>query len=245
GLPEPVALWVEKKNIFSCFEIQKSLAETYRQDFEKYAKKHFIKYLDTVLSAVPAMTGKKFVYSNVSQEYKSRELSRALDLLNKAGIVHLVNHSGCNGVPLGAEENRKIFKAVFFDVALAQTLLNLDKREWLLNGDEYYVNKGPLAESFVGQELLCYMDPEIKPRLYYWAREARGSMSELDYVVSKGSKVLPIEVKSGPNGKLKSLNIFLSEKKHVEYGFKISKANYSKKGNIISLPVYAVKNIFT
>jgi hypothetical protein len=73
-------------------------------------------------------------------------------------------------------------------------------------------NSGRLCEQFAGQHLLYSDEPYRKPELYYWVREAKSSSAELDYMISSGSKVIPIEIKAGKTGRLKSLHQFIKEK---------------------------------
>jgi len=108
--------------------------------------------------------------------------------------------------------------------------------------------KGAVAEQFVGQELLAHHNPYSKPLLYYWAREAKNSNAELDYLIQKEGEAIPIEVKSGSIGRLKSMHMFM-EKYRVRQGIRISQAPYDSGNQIISLPLFALegfirKNIF-
>jgi predicted AAA+ superfamily ATPase len=121
---------------------------------------------------VPSPRG-KFKYSHVSRDIKSRELGDALELLEMAGLVYKVYHTGSNGIPLKAESDTKRFKVLFFDVGLAQRLLKLDHRPLLLNPDISRVNKGAIAELFTGLEFIAYQDFREKAGLYYWHREAK------------------------------------------------------------------------
>jgi len=61
-----------------------------------------------------------------------------------------------------------------------------------------------VAEQFVGQELIAYQNPYSRPSLYYWAREAKNSSAELDYLIQKQALIIPVEVKSGAVGRVKS-----------------------------------------
>jgi len=70
-----------------------------------------------------------------------------------------------------------------------------------------------LAEQWVGQALLNSLDSHEQPFLHYWAREQRSSSAEVDYIIAGMSKVIPVEVKAGKSGSLKSLHVFLKEKK--------------------------------
>jgi predicted AAA+ superfamily ATPase len=100
--------------------------------------------------------------------------------------------------------------------------------------------KGAVAEQFFGQELLAYQNPYCRPLLYCWAREAKNSNAELDYLIQKEGKAIPIEVKSGSTGRLRSMHMFM-EKYQVRHGIKISQAPYDSKNQIISLPLYSLE----
>ena len=77
--------------------------------------------------------------------------------------------------------------------------------------EEKYDPRYRKAEQFVGHELLAYQDIYQEPILYYWAREARNSNAEIDYLVACQAASLPIEVKSGKTGRLHSMHIFLDK----------------------------------
>ena len=242
GMPEAVQEWVNSGNIKHCSTIHQTLVDTYRQDFSKYARKSEQKYVDIVFNSIPRLLGKKFVYSSVSPELRTRELRPALDLLVKAGVAHVVYHSSSNGVPLGAEVNPSICKVIFLDIALAQSLLGLDQGQWILKPAESIVNRGQITEAFVGQELLAYSSPFRKRSLHYWLREKSGSRAEVDYVSEWKGKVVPVEVKSGKAGTLKSLNFFLQTKNTTPFGLQFSPNGYSinLERRIVSVPLYGI-----
>ncbi len=133
-------------------------------------------------------------------------------MLSLARVAYRVRHTAANGVPLGAEADERRFKALFLDVGLMATasgltLLDLEQAE-----DVMMVNRGALCEQLVGQHLLYSAPPWEEPQLFYWAREKRGSSAEVDYVISQGREIIPVEVKAGKAGTLKSLHLFLREK---------------------------------
>ena len=104
--------------------------------------------------------------------------------------------------------------------------------------------KGAVAEQFVGQELLAYHNPYTKPLLYYWAREAKNSNAELDYLIQKEGEAIPIEVKSGSTGRLKSMHMFI-EKYHSKSAVKISQTPFDKGNPILSIPFYGIESFLT
>ncbi len=243
GLPEAVAAWVATKDPRASYEVQKELIETYRQDFPKYAKKHQLPYLETLFNQIPYFLGEQFKYSSVHGEFKKRELAPCLDLLRRANVIHQITHSAGNGVPLGAEVNLEWFKIIFLDVGISQALLGLDLAAWFLNPDKDLINRGMIAEAFVGQELLSYAIPKWKTDLYFWKRQVQSSLAEVDYLYDHQGVVVPIEVKSGHGSTLRSMHQFLDEHPKCPQGIRFWSQNYSKMDKIDSRPLYAVATL--
>jgi uncharacterized protein len=241
GMPESVKTWVEKSDYLACRQVQNDILETYIDDFAKYKKRISPMILQQTLRSVAMQSGSKFVYSQVSPDMESAKIKEALELLCMAGIIVPVTHTAANGVPLGAEANTKFRKYLFMDTGLLQRLLNLDMDNVLLSTDVNLVNRGPLAEIFVGLELLkcgsCYERQE----LYYWLRLDKGAQAEVDYVISKTDTIIPIEVKAGTKGSMQSLYRFMELKKS-RFGIRTSLENFGRIGNVEIYPVYAVEN---
>ncbi len=242
GMPEVVQKWIETKNPTACGNVHHSILETYQDDFQKYATKHQLEYINQLFEHIPRQLGRKFKYSAIPGEYRKRELSPCLDLLEKAQIIKKVLHTSAQGIPIGSEGNPNHFKVLFLDVGLCQALLGLDLSEWFLRPEQAFVNKGALVENFVGQELLAYSDLSRKAQLYFWQREAKGSEAEVDYIIQKNQAVIPVEVKSGLGSTLKSMHIFLESHKNSPYGIRFSSQNYSIFDHIHSFPLYAIIN---
>jgi predicted AAA+ superfamily ATPase len=243
GMPKAVSVWLETEDLKKCNAIHQDLIDTFRQDFSKYARKRKQQYVEMVFSAIPRLLGKKFVFTAVSPDLRARELRPALELLSKAGIAHAIHHSSANGLPLGAEINPLISKVIFLDIALAQVILGIDGGKWILEPTRTVVNLGAITEAFVGQEILAYSPPDRKSSLYYWLREKSGR-AEIDYITGIAGNVIPIEVKSGVTGSLKSLGLFLEKKKNAPYGIQLSQRNFfvDKGRRIHGYPLYAISS---
>ena len=99
-----------------------------------------------------------------------------------------------------------------------------------------------MAEQFVGQELIAYQIPYYAPELFYWEREKKGSDAEVDYVLEIYGKIVPVEVKAGKTGRLRSLHQFLQEKQ-VPLGIRISTVSLSQDNTILSIPLYMISEI--
>ncbi len=240
GMPEVVLSWAQKKNAVLCFEIQQTLVNAYRQDFNKYAKRHQIKYLDLLFDTIPVQCGKKFKYSAIPGDFRKRELAPCLDLLATAGVINKVYHTAAQGMPLGAQVDCDAFKVVFLDVALAQNILGLDITQWLISTEQPWINKGEMVEAFVGQELLVYAQSFKKQQLYYWLSDGRTAQAEVDYVTIIKQSIIPIEVKNGQGSTLKSMRIFLEKHHQSPFGIRFSTQNFSVYEKIHSYPLYAI-----
>jgi hypothetical protein len=238
GMPAVVREFCSSGNMQLCARIQAGIVQTYRDDFGKYASRAGVVHLQKVFSSAPKMVGRKFKYSNVDDSINSRELKKALELLEKAGVVYRVKQTAGSGLPLEAGASERNFKVVFLDVGLMQNLCGLSG-ELLAASDILAVHAGAVAEQFIGQELKGHADPYLNPGLYYWAREARTSNAEVDYLVPMGSRILPLEVKAGKSGTLRSLHAFLKEYQ-APLGIRISQANQEFSNSLLSVPLYAM-----
>ena len=112
----------------------------------------------------------------------------------------------------------------------------------MLADDLLQLNAGAVAEQLVAQELLAYRDPYQPASLYYWGREARNSRAEVDYLIACGSRVVPIEVKAGKTGTLRSLRLF-QEQYAAPGGVRISSRPFDSSLPVISLPLYAQEQL--
>ncbi|MBI5448624.1 MAG: AAA family ATPase [Gammaproteobacteria bacterium] len=240
GMPEAVAAWRDTHHYQSCLEIHHDLIAAYKQDFEKYARKTQIKYIEHLFQEIPHFIGKQFRYSHITGHYRKRELEPALYLLEKANVVSPVHYTAAQGIPLGAQTRLDNFKLIPLDIALNQAALGLTSEEWILDPEKTFINKGTITEAFVGQELLAYANPRQNAALYYWHREERGSQAEIDYVIARNGAIVPIEVKSGKGSSLKSMQCFLNDHPTCQYGVRFSTHNFSQYEKIYSYPLYSV-----
>lgn len=212
GMPEAVSDWTSHRSLTTLAEKHSNLIQTYKDDFTKYDSKLDLQYLEEVFNHIPATLGKKFVYSHVNKAAKQSSIKNALNLLVKARLVNKVLSAYANGIPLGAEVNHKLFKTILIDVGLVSTMLGVKLYQFQTIDDILLINNGSLAEQVVGQ-LLRLLNPHfIDPRLYYWSREAQSSSAEVDYLLQYNQTLIPVEVKAGSAGKMRSLQQFFYEK---------------------------------
>ncbi len=212
GMPESVLRYQESKSLAEVSEVQEQILGTYVDDFAKYANGRDLALMQTIFRRIPTQVGQKVKYVNFAREVKSREVKSILDLFAKARVLSTVFNSDANGVPLGAEEDREVWKPLFLDVGLMNHANGFGEAELLSMDDNELVNKGAVAEQFVGQQLLYRNGSGTEPALHYWLREGGKNNAEVDYVIASGSQVLPIEVKAGKTGSLRSLHLMMKSK---------------------------------
>ncbi|EKD73644.1 MAG: hypothetical protein ACD_45C00236G0005 [uncultured bacterium] len=241
GMPAVLQSYFAHHDVGECMNIQTALLNTYRQDFGKYAKKIDHRYLQRLFEKIPGLVGGNFKYSKVDPDMRSRDIKDALYMLQNAGLIYPIYSTSASGVPLASLVNEKKIKILFLDTGLMTRAGKLET-ELLFNQDILLVNRGMLAEQFVGQELLAYVSHFEEASLYFWAREQRSSMAEVDFVVTVDAKIIPVEVKAGSTGRLKSIKLFMGEKKSP-LGVRISQQSLSYVDNILSLPLYMVGEI--
>ena len=216
GLPEAVAGYLQgMREPGGGFErvarIQHGIVATYRDDFNKYSHGRARDRLQVTFDRLSGLVGRKFKYVQVSRDHRAAELAVALQRLCMARVAHKVCHAAANGVPLAAEMNERHFKCLYLDVGLMCAALGLNLLD-LNREDLTLVNAGAVAEQFIGQQLLHGAPRFQTPSLHYWTREARSAAAEVDYLMVLGRRIVPVEIKAGTSGSLKSLHQFLQEK---------------------------------
>ncbi|MCL0038538.1 AAA family ATPase [Thermodesulfovibrionales bacterium] len=241
GMPAVVNEYLESRNLLNCQRIQNSLLQAYRSDFGKYANSSAHKYLQKVLYEAPRFVGDRVKYSNIDPDSKSRDIKQALNLLELAGIIYPVYATAASGLPLGAQVNEKKFKLNFLDVGLMQNACGL-QAELTLADDFIQINSGAVTEQFIGQELRAYSDSYLERGLFFWARDKRNSSAEVDFVIAVGSQIFPLEVKAGKIGTLKSLKLFIKEKKSL-FGVRFSQEKLSLYDKVLTLPLYMTEQM--
>jgi predicted AAA+ superfamily ATPase len=242
GMPEVVEAYLLDKDLRACQIVLDNLITSLIDDFAKYKNKYPAVRLQEVFKSIVFQTGSKFKYVNISQG-NALVYKDALELLLKAGLAYKVFHTSAQGLPLGAQINRKKFKTLIFDTGIYQRILGLDLSQYIISDYKNIINKGNLSELFVGLELIAAQSHYIHPEIYYWHREAKSSNAEIDYIISNKGQILPIEVKAGTKGQMQSMHLFLNER-NLEKGIRISQENFDDYGKIITIPIYAVNRIF-
>ncbi|MBI1884140.1 MAG: ATP-binding protein [Chlamydiae bacterium] len=208
GMPEAVNHFVKQNDFIGLDRIDHSLMVSYHEDILKYASLAKAKYLEHVLEKGPLFAGQRVTYEHFGgSNFKSREMSEAFDLLEKAMLFHRVTGTPSTALPL-VSKKKKPPKILFLDVGLIHYKLGIrDRLIDFARLDETF--RGRIAEQVVGQHLVITQQgmPET---VHYWYRESPGSTAEVDYVLFEKGELTPIEVKSGKSGRLRSLKEFVT-----------------------------------
>jgi hypothetical protein len=225
GMPEAVQTYIETRDLLVVRKIHRSILQTYKADFLKYAKKHEIFRCDKIFDYVPTHLGQKVKYVEIDSNEKSRDLKKAIQTLIYARILHAVNHTNATAVPLRAFMDENIFKLFFLDIGLTLTHTE-EEFSNILHGNS--ILSGATAEQFIGQHL-AHLDPKLDSDLFYWLRDKSSAKAEVDFIYSLKKLIIPIEIKSNTSFKLKSLDVFMAQNQHIKCGLLFSGLPYSAK----------------
>ena len=255
GMPAAVNNFAKNTKLPDIQRIQNNILTSIQYDFAKYGTRKQQEYLQIVLRYCGRYPGRKIKYSNVDREIRSTYLKEAFKKLALSRIIHIVKHSNAMKVPLTEHVKEDVFKTVFLDIGFVNQLNQIE-----LTGVDNLVtaNEGILAEQFIAQELLSIQPAFLSPELFYWSREEKSSNAEIDFIFQYKNKIYPVEVKAGKTGTLKSMQMYLYEKKLKEgirfnmdlpnKGTFNAKINAPGKDNelswtLLSLPLYMVSEL--
>ncbi len=254
GMPEPLQRWGETGDLKACMKIQQDLLAIFRDDFYKYGGQFDPGLLYRLFLSVSQQMGTKFVYKQVESSANSMQIKKCLSLLSEARVFSKIRHTIGNGLPLGAASNEKFFKMLLIDIGLVSVQLGLSQMSRLQAGHAVFKNKGGLAEQFVGQQIRSSLTPLVDPELFYWQR-TDGGQGEIDYILQHSNRIIPVEIKSGSSGSMKSLHQFMADK-HLSLAVRFNSNLPSKERmdvkttqgipisyTLLSIPLYLAQRI--
>lgn len=241
GMPECVKVYHESGSLVETFAVQREIIESYRDDFSKYRPQIDSTCIDAVFVKAAHSVGEQIKYTKMNDAHTGPTNRKAIGLLSKARIIHKIYNCSPSGLPLAVSVNASRFKVSFIDIGLMQSLCEVPISESILESDLLAIYHGKLAEQFVGQEMRTKLDSE----LYYWSRSAKSSNAEVDFLTTFKEKILPIEVKSGKGGSLKSLHLMLKEYPNCPEGLVLYSGPYKelKEQKLKFLPLYCAGNL--
>jgi predicted AAA+ superfamily ATPase len=242
GMPEAVVTYVTTKDLLQTQTVINSLIVSLKNDFAKYRKRVPLTRLNEVFESVARQAEGKFVYEKAAMQASNAQVKQALQMLVMAGLVIPVTHTAANGIPLGAEKNSKFQRMFLLDTGILQQVLGLDMAQIFVTDDFKIVNRGAIAEIFVGLELLKNSNCYNPNSLYYWQRGKKEGDAQIDFLLQKSETIIPIEVKAGTQGAMQSLRLFMKEK-NIERGVRTSLENFGQLPGIDIYPIYAISNL--
>jgi predicted AAA+ superfamily ATPase len=213
GMPEAVASFAENRDIVALGDIYESLLTGFMDDIEKYSRN------DTMTNVLRLLIGTGWKYAAelirfngfAGSNYKSREMGEAFRVLEKTMLMELVYPTTGFSVPLLADY-KKAPKLIWLDTGLVNYSAKIQKEVFGAR-DIFDAWRGKIAEHIVAQEISAH-DDKVTHKRHYWMRDKKGATSEIDFVVQCENNMIPVEVKSGHNSKLKSLHIFMESANH-------------------------------
>jgi len=236
GMPAAVKAHADTRSFAEALSVQDDLVQTYRDDFGKYASRVDRACLDAVLAGAARSVGQVTKYRSLAPEYGDHPLRDAYDLLAMARVLRRVRAASPAGLPMAASASPRRFKTLMLDVGLLQRLSGVSLGTALARADLLAVYVGGLAEQFVGQELAATLGDEV----YCWLRPAKSSTAEVDYLIAPGGRIVPVEVKGGPAGRLRSMHQLLKEYPRCAPGVVLSTAPYAElpEQGLVFVPLY-------
>ena len=246
GMPEAVARYVERGSFAELGPIYDSIFQGYVEDAEKYASRAKAKYLSQAVDRAPFHAGERISYEKFGgSDFRSREMKEALTTLEQALIVHLAAPTTSVRLPF-RESGRRAPKLFFVDAGLVRFRLGL--KDFNAEGgpfDDLY--RGRMAEQIAAQEILAASFE--RPRLHFWARET--GQAEVDFLLDVKGLAVPLEIKSGKPGRMRSLAVFMDNADHP-FAVRISddpirvdeaKTPAGKTFRLLSLPFYGLPRL--
>lgn len=250
GMPEVIQSYVSQRNLLILNKIYESLLIAYQNDFEKYAKNSSqVQIMRHVIKSIGIETGNRIKFEHFgNSNYGSREVGEALRTLQKAMLIQLIYPSLGTKYPLQTDY-KKSPKLHFLDTGLFNRLAGIQK-ELIKSSNVEAVYQGKVAEHIVGQELLATSFSPMH-ELKFWTRENKDANAEVDYLYEYEGMILPVEVKLGASGRLRSLHSFIDLAEH-NIGIRVSSNYFSvenfktiagKNAKLINVPFYLVSKL--
>jgi predicted AAA+ superfamily ATPase len=213
GMPEVVQQYAQHSDLQELGSIYRALNESYKNDVEKYARNSsMVQILRHTIEALPGEAGQRIKFEGFGRShYGSREMGEALRTLQKAMLLYLLYPTTQTEFPL-LPNKRKSPRLQMLDTGLMNFYSGLQPQLILIK-DLNTIHSGRVIEHLVGQELLATTF-DIDYRLQWWTREEKHSKAEVDFLLPVDGHIIPIEVKSGATGTLRSLLMFMDKVPH-------------------------------
>lgn len=245
GMPEIVANYVQNEDLSILPPIYESIWNTYKDDIVKYASsKAEERVIKHIVSSAATFVDQRVKFQNFgNSNYKSREVGEAFRSLDDAKVIQIIYP--CTAIePPAIPDFKKSPRLQFLDTGILNFDLNI-QADLLLMDDLSQAYKGSLIPHIITQEIISLNTGSYrKPN--FWVRDKTQSSAEVDLILTSGEYLIPIEIKSGKTGSLKSLHQFINKANHPFavriYGGKFSivetKTPEGKPYYLMNLPYY-------
>lgn len=245
GMPQVITeFYGNERNILAIRPVFESLLQSYMEDVEKYADNNTkINTVRYILSHGWDMAAETISFENFAGgKYKSREMSEAFDLLTKTMLLELVYPTNSPMLPM-LPNMRMRPKLLWLDTGLVNFMSGI-QRDVFSTENIQDIWRGRIAEHITAQMMIA-SDKSPLTHHIYWRRNKQGSEAEVDFLLPYDSKLIPIEVKSGHNSKLKSLHIFMQET-NLDFAVRVWNQKFSideviknnKSFRLLNIPFY-------
>ncbi len=236
GMPEPVRMWTEARDVPAMQEALSGIIGAYERDFAKHPAIGEFPKISMIWKSVPsqlARENKKFLYRVVKDGARAREYEDALQWLVDARLVHKIYRSTMPGLPVAAYDDLSAFKIYLVDVGLLRRLAQLAPTAFGEGNRLFTEFRGALTENFVLQTLIPQF--EVLPR--YWSQN--NPPYEVDFLVQRENDIFPVEVKSEANTTSRSLRKFKELfADTVKLRVRFSLANLKLDGDVLNIPLF-------
>lgn len=232
GMPECVKYYIDTQDFTGIKDIQNNLLYTYEQDFKKYKPSINSDCLQDIIENITKLIGNQIIYTKLSDRFTIPTIKKGVDLLKTARLIDSVPNVSIAGLPL--TPSGKQFKTFFLDIGLLIRKRQIEYASLYTKRQLTSAFEGVLAEQFVAQQILAHTNDH----LFYWSRTEPGANSEIDFIVVQEGRIIPVEVKAGGSGSLKSLHYLLEKYPHIEKGVVYSLAKQGVIDKINFLPIY-------
>lgn len=236
GMPEVVKSYVANGQLNRVRELQIEILDNYANDFSKHAPHAEIPRINMVWQSILGQLSKenkKFIYGVLKKGGRAKEFEIAIQWLMDAGLIHKVNKCAKPELPLKFYEEFSAFKLYLCDCGLMGAMADTEPQNVLLGNSIFTEYKGAFTEQYVLQQLLS---SGIRHIYYYSAENSR---MEMDFLIQREGKILPIEVKGGTSIKATSLHNYLAEHTSV-HAIRFSMLPYRQQDFITNMPLYTV-----
>jgi uncharacterized protein len=252
GMPEVVARYALGRDLSALRPIYQALQVSYSDDVAKYARTPAMaEVLRHAIEAVPREAGTRIKFQGFGQSrYASREMGEALKTLSRVMLIELIYPTTSLSIPI-TPDRRKSPKLHFFDTGLINFALGL-QGHYFSHDDLHGFHRGLLAELLVMHELMA-AESGVRRDLHFWVREQKQSSAEIDVVLQHGTRVVPVEVKAGATGALRSLHEFIDRCPHDiavrlysgPYRVETTRTPAGKPYRLLNLPYFLASQIPT